>query len=33
MGEAREYLKKLLDAVGATFTPTMTAKNTHIIAA
>lgn len=32
-GEAREYLKKLITAMGATFTPSMTAKNTVLIAA
>ena len=32
-GEAREYLKKLITAMGATFTPSMTGKNTVLIAA
>ena len=30
-GEAREYLKKLITAMGATFTPSMTGKNTVLI--
>lgn len=32
-GEAREYLKKLIMAMGATFTPSMSGKNTVLIAA
>ncbi|KAK2464910.1 hypothetical protein APHAL10511_002986 [Amanita phalloides] len=32
-GEAREYLKKLITAMGATFTPSMSGKNTVLIAA
>ncbi|KAG8903530.1 hypothetical protein FRB99_003161 [Tulasnella sp. 403] len=32
-GESREYIKKLIQATGATFTANMTQKNTHVIAA
>ena len=32
-GEARKYPKKLITAMGATFTPSMTGKNTVLIAA
>ncbi|TFK35317.1 hypothetical protein BDQ12DRAFT_714751 [Crucibulum laeve] len=32
-GEAREYLKKLITAMGASFTPNMSGKNTVLIAA
>lgn len=32
-GEAREYLKKLITTMGASFTPSMTGKNTVLIAA
>ncbi|KAF9463519.1 hypothetical protein BDZ94DRAFT_1308637 [Collybia nuda] len=32
-GESREYLKKLITAMGATFTPSMSGKNTVLIAA
>ena len=32
-GEAREHLKKLITAMGVTFTPSMTGKNTVLIAA
>ncbi|EAU89078.2 hypothetical protein CC1G_11918 [Coprinopsis cinerea okayama7 len=32
-GEAREYLKKLIITMGATFTPSMSGKNTVLIAA
>ena len=32
-GESREYLKKLIMAMGATFTPSMSGKNTVLIAA
>jgi hypothetical protein len=32
-GEAREYLKKLISAMGASFTPSMSGQNTVLIAA
>jgi len=32
-GEAREYLKKLISAMGAAFTPSMSGQNTALIAA
>ncbi|GLB37897.1 putative regulator of Ty1 transposition protein 107 BRCT domain containing protein [Lyophyllum shimeji] len=32
-GESREYIKKLIAAMGATFTPSMSGKNTVLIAA
>ncbi|XP_006464077.1 hypothetical protein AGABI2DRAFT_180183 [Agaricus bisporus var. bisporus H97] len=32
-GEAREYIKKLISSMGAKFTPSMTGKNTVLIAA
>ncbi|GJJ08989.1 hypothetical protein Clacol_003210 [Clathrus columnatus] len=32
-GDARNYLKKLIQLMGATFTPTMSSKNTVVIAA
>lgn len=32
-GNARDYLKKLIQLMGATFTPTMSGKNTIVIAA
>ncbi|KDQ26961.1 hypothetical protein PLEOSDRAFT_168763 [Pleurotus ostreatus PC15] len=32
-GEAREYIKKLIETMGATFTPSMTSRNTVLIAA
>lgn len=32
-GDAREYLKKLIEAMGGTFTPSMSPKNTVVIAA
>lgn len=32
-GESREYLKKLIMAMGATFTPSMSGRNTVLIAA
>lgn len=32
-GEAREYLKKLIQAMGAKFTPSMSGRNTVLIAA
>lgn len=32
-GEAREYIKRLITAMGATFTPSMTGRNTVLIAA
>ncbi|TFK70491.1 hypothetical protein BDN72DRAFT_958770 [Pluteus cervinus] len=32
-GEAREYLKKLITTMGATFTPSMSGRNTALIAA
>lgn len=32
-GDARDYLKKLIGLMGATFTPSMSGKNTVLIAA
>ncbi len=32
-GEAREYIKRIITAMGAKFTPMMTGKNTVLIAA
>jgi mediator of DNA damage checkpoint protein 1 len=32
-GDARDYLKKLIGLMGATFTPSMSGKNTVVIAA
>ncbi|KIJ26564.1 hypothetical protein M422DRAFT_192001, partial [Sphaerobolus stellatus SS14] len=32
-GEAREYLKKLISLMGATFTPNMSGRNTAVVAA
>jgi len=32
-GESREYLKKLITAMGAQFTPSMSGRNTVLIAA
>jgi twin BRCT domain len=32
-GEAREYLKKLITAMGAQFTPSMSGRNTVLVAA
>lgn len=32
-GEAREYLKRLIQVMGAKFTPSMSGKNTVVVAA
>lgn len=32
-GDAREYIKKLIDAMGGLSTPDMSRKNTHVVAA
>lgn len=33
VGDSHNYLKKLVQAMGAAFTPSMTAANTHLLAA